>query len=144
MNTAKNQEQNRIAIGFKKAQLIHVSYGGTFSNNLYADSFEAILAPNFGISLDLTQNLRTKNKQENSYQDAKELAEGEIQRLELLQITEERTVGDLLKNAPHPLPVNWILEIRLNGIYSFSVTPEAKAFDLHLNVDRVLGSEGDF
>lgn len=134
MNIARKCPRTRVSIGFKKAEHVHVSYGGTFSNNLYADSFEAILEPEFGISLDLGRNLRTKNKQENSYEDAKNLAEGEIGRLELLQIMEERTIRDLIEAAPQPVPETWVLEIQLPGTHTFQVSPEIKGADLFLRV----------
>lgn len=88
----------------KKAQPVHLSYAGIFSNNPYADSFQAILEPRFGIYLDLSRNLRTRSKQSNSYTDAMELAQGKIEKLELLQIHDGCVLDDLARYAPQPLP----------------------------------------
>ena len=128
----------RIRIGYKKPQLIHLAYAGTFSNNLYADTFEAILDPEFGMSLDLNKNLRTKNKGENSYLDAKELADGKIQMIEAIQITEESTIRGLSNAAPQRVPESWMLEIQLAGTHLFRVRPEMKFDDLFLYVEERL------
>jgi len=65
---------------------IHVSYGLTFSNNLSASNFMYRTSPEFEFRFDLNLNLRTRNKQTNTYYDARELADGAIRDLKLVQI----------------------------------------------------------
>ncbi len=65
---------------------IHVSYGLTFSNNLSANNFMYRTSPEFEFKFDLNLNLRTRNKQTNTYLDARELADGAIRDLKLVQI----------------------------------------------------------
>ena len=124
----------------KTGILLHVGYGDTFSNNLYAHDSKVRTDPEFEISLDLNGDLRTRNKAENSYQDARELADGEIEHLQVLQITDHTTINRLAKflDSLDDPPSEWILTIELEGRHSFRVRPDFRETgdlpDLFLNV----------
>ena len=57
---------------------VHLSYGHTFTNNLYAYSTQIRDEPELEIRVDLTPNLKKRNKQTNTYMDARELADGKL------------------------------------------------------------------
>ena len=108
---------------------IHVSYGHTFSNNLYAENSRVWSeGPDIEIRLDLNGNLRSRTKQDNMYMDARELADGEIDRLELLQIDHDRLL-DTLRRALKGFagePQTWYLTVELKGDHRFEVEPELR------------------
>ena len=106
---------------------LYVAYANTHSGNLSAKNTRLRTDPHIELALDLSGNLRTRNTDVNSYRDARELADGGIKRLELVQIDDERIIGRigerlaLLRDPPR----TWILTIELEGSYSFPVRPEA-------------------
>lgn len=82
----------------KTAAQIHVSYAGTYSNNLFADNFT--LEDDQGVltlGIDLSRNLRTRNKSTNTYIDAEDLA-ARHQELESVQIDDGQVFRHLGAN----------------------------------------------
>ncbi|MCL5772339.1 MAG: hypothetical protein M1479_08720 [Actinobacteria bacterium] len=105
---------------------IFVEYNKTFSSNLFAYNTQISVKPEFTIRFDLSPNLKTKNKFTNTYLDAKELVEGEIKELTLLQINDNtilKLMGKILK-LENSIPDIWNLIIELEGEHSFKVTPK--------------------
>ena len=101
---------------------LHIGYGKTFMNDLYA--YNSKIFPSseeFHLSIDLNPNLRTRNRQVNTYIDARELADGEIERLETIQLfySEKvlKKIGALYKDAGEP--DTWTLTIYLEGTKTF-------------------------
>ncbi|KKL23519.1 hypothetical protein LCGC14_2424560, partial [marine sediment metagenome] len=76
----------------KGGNLLHLSYGHTFSNNLYGHNLQLRTHPEFEIKLDLSPNLRVRNRQRNCYYDARELADGAIKELKLLQLDDRMAI----------------------------------------------------
>lgn len=118
---------------------LHVSYGHTFSNNLSGYDTQIRVEPTFEIRLDLSPNLRTRSKQSNTYLDARDLADGEIARLKLLQVYDDRLLEAIARSmrrlsAP---PRTWTLTLFLSKEWSFVVTPELRAHSLLLHVQSL-------
>jgi len=126
---------------------LHLSYDQTFTNNLSGYNIQLREKPEFEIWLDLSPNLRKRNKQSNIYQDARELADGAIANLSLLQLDDERTlqaIAQSLLNLPNK-PDTWKLTLQIERDWFFIVTPEVKSFhrtnSLFLHVQDAAGSE---
>ena len=112
----------------KTGSHIHLSYASTFSNNLTATDFRIETSPDFKLIFDLNNNLRTRNKQKNNYEDARDLADGKINKLELVQIDDDQVIARLeecIERLDKP-PQTWKLTIHLEGEHTFSVEQEAK------------------
>ena len=110
---------------------LHVAYADTYTNNLYGYDARVRIRPTVEISLDLNRNLRTKNKSENGYIDARELADGEIDQLEVVQICDERVkdrLAEAVEMADNPAS-EWGLTIELEGQHKFRVWPDADRSD---------------
>ena len=86
----------------KTAAHLHVGYAGTFTNNLSGDNFTMeIEGNNITIGVDLSRNIRTRNKSTNTYLDAADLAERHAE-FELIQIHDSEVcarLGATLVNA---------------------------------------------
>jgi hypothetical protein len=110
---------------------LHVAYADTSTSNLRGYDAKVRIRPTVEISLDLNRNLRTKNKSENGYVDARELADGEIDQLELVQICDERVIDRLsqaVEMADNPAS-EWGLTIELEGQHKFCVRPDPDRSD---------------
>jgi len=110
----------------KSGVSLHVEYGETFANDLYGYDAKFRTGPPFEISLDLNRNLRTRNKTTNTYVDAQELADGDINQLKLVQIIDEGLFGRLASEiqATGGSSAVWTLAIELGGRHIFQVKPE--------------------
>ncbi len=105
---------------------LHIAYGNTYTNNLLGYNTQIHEAPNFKIQLDLSPNLRGRNKQTNTYLDARELAGGEIAKLTLIQMDDERileAIDQSLQRLPET-PKIWTLTLNLEQVWPFDVEPE--------------------
>jgi len=105
---------------------LHIAYGATFTNNLYGHQVRVCTEPSLELALDLNPNLRTRNKSENSYCDARELADGGIAGLKLVQLLDEyiiKRLGRVLGDARN-VPREWTLIIELEGCHAFRVRPK--------------------
>jgi hypothetical protein len=111
-----------------------VSYGLTFSNNLFADNFRAARgAPRPHLAFDLNRNLRVRNRS-NQYDDARELARGAIASLRLVQLSDDQVLERLAQMyAKDPAP-EWRLTIDLEGAHDFNVRPRGADSSLFLEV----------
>lgn len=107
---------------------IHVSYGHTYSNNLYAYNTRVRGEPQLEIEVDLNPNLRRRDKDSSMALDARELADGGIARLKLFQIDDPKLLGalEVIGRELGGLPETWLLTVLLNGTHRFRVTPELK------------------
>lgn len=105
---------------------VSLTYGHTFTNNLYAENIAAGIDDTVTVSFDLDCNLRTRNKQTNTYVDARDLADGDIARLETLQFDDDGVLKRISKmlDGIDPLPETWRLIILLDGKHEFDVRPE--------------------
>lgn len=122
----------------KGSTSLHVSYGHGSTNDLYGYNTQIRSDPYFELRIDLTPNLRTQNKQTNTYMDARDLAGGEIARLTMLQIVGDdlilKAVDRSLRRLPTP-PETWILTLCLYREWSYIVRPEVKHGSLFLYVE---------
>ena len=106
----------------------HVSlqYAHSFTNNLFAENTAAEAAETITLSFDLNCNLRGRNKQTNTYVDARDLADGDIDELESLQFDDKRVIqriSDMLSRYDE-VPETWRLIVQLDGEHRFDVRPE--------------------
>jgi len=115
---------------------LHVAYAGTYANYLCGHKTRVRTQPGVEISFDLNPNLRARNKSENSYVDARDLADGEIDSLESVQIVDDYIVDRLQSviGLIHNVPNNWILSIELEGPHSFKVRPTFQPGSVFLSV----------
>ncbi len=107
---------------------IHIACAQTFTDNMSASDFQTRISTTFEISLDLNGNLRTKNKLDFSYIDARDLAEGRIDELKLVQISDKqilRLIEQRLEAWGKKSRV-WLLRIHLDGEHLFRVQPKVK------------------
>jgi hypothetical protein len=125
-------------ISLKRAAVsLHVGYAATYSNNLSAHNARVRTEPEFELALDLNPNLKTRNRETNTYLDARELADGAISSLTVVQLDDEYLLERLatvieLANRPS----EWTLTIELSGSHRFRVRPEAGQFrSLYLRVN---------
>ena len=112
----------------KGAVSLHLSYGNTFTNNLSATDLRTCASDVFEFSFDLNKNLRTRNKLNFSYVDARELADGKIKKLKVVQINDKgviERIGHRLQGAGKKYN-EWLLRVYLEGEHLFRVRPELK------------------
>ena len=112
---------------------VHIAYAGTFTNNLRSYNTRIRTQPSIEISLDLSPNLKSQDKSSNSYVDAKELADGQIARLEFVQIDDERIVAQLRDVLDNPSK-DWMVTIELGRSHSFTARPKLENSSLFLYV----------
>ena len=94
---------------------IHVSYGHTFSNNLYAEDVAIQTGDVPEVSLSLDCNLSVRDKSGNQYVDARELADGGIKQSTLLQILDDKVIEGLNRLAKRIVTNPWRMRIDLTG-----------------------------
>jgi len=127
--------QTSPLIGLRKsAAHIHVTYGLTFSNNLFGTQWMAREGPPVEIHINLDKNLRHRIRN-NSVLDATELIESGMD-LKLLQVSDEMVLDQLLrvtewdgKESPE-----WLLIITLQGAWRFRARPGVSGNALSLDV----------
>ena len=131
----------------KSSCLLYVEYRQTFSNNIFAYNTRISPGPDIEIRIDLNPNLRGRSKETNTYIDTRDLANGCIRKLKLIQIDETQIIDkmrSILKALPEP-PTTWSLLLELEQEWRFDVKPELKHVNdyqaLCLHVIRLL--EGD-
>lgn len=124
---------------------LHITYGLTFTNNLsgYNTRVRVIEPrrsgePSVELVIDLTPNLRTRNKAANDYADASELANGDIAELKFLQILDDRIIRllDRLGSDIDGLRP-WRLTIELAASHTFMVMPKRTADGISLFLFRL-------
>lgn len=122
----------------KGGTILHVAYGETYSNNLYGYEVRLRTEPSLELVIDLNPNLRTRNKSVNTCVDARELADGDIQRLKLVQLTDDYILKRLRRVLARARSVRdgWILVLELEGNHAFRVRPryDAASRSLFLHV----------
>lgn len=123
---------------------LHIAYGKTYTNNLYGHDVRVRTGPSLEFSLDLNRNLRTRNKSENSYYDARELADGRVEVLKLVQLTDNYIIKRFRRVLAHAreVPREWNLIIELEGRHAFRVRPERDATGRSLFLRVVSEEEG--
>ena len=122
----------------KTAAHIYLEHEHSYTNNLHADDIRVqVVGDVVTVSFDLNRNLKTRNKQEFSYVDAKELADGEIATLKSLQCDDDKVITTLaaVLQAQSSPPSAWQLVVELGGSHAF---PVALAHDDHSITFNVL------
>lgn len=112
----------------KGSDHLYIAYGHTFTNNLFGHNLQFRTEPEFELRFDLSPSLRSRNKQSNAYIDARELADGEIAQLELVQFDDQKALqifAAAIKRMPER-PKTWKLTLHLDRDWSFTVKPELK------------------
>ena len=121
----------------KTAAHVSVTYShGNFSNNLNGTDFllheseKEIL-----LTVDLSTNLRVRNKASNCYADAIELA-SDHSKLAMLQIDEQQIIDGLISAKKKNPNAPWYFQINLGekGSFKYSVTPTLSNGSLFFNV----------
>jgi len=107
---------------------LYVEYGYTHTGNLFADNICLKTSPRMELILDLNHNLRKRNKNSNTYIDAREMERGEIHNLKLVQISDNHILerlSDTIRSMAE-IPEEWYLRIKLNGEYTFVIEHKFK------------------
>jgi hypothetical protein len=127
----------------KGATLLYIEYGHAHTQ-LWADNTRARVGARLELEVDLSRQLRLRNKRMNSYIDARDLADGAIKRLGLVQLNDKRIVdglADLFNRAPDH-EMLWDLTVLIEGVYRFAVRPEMPSSALRTLVLRVVQDAG--
>ncbi len=120
----------------RSASHIHLSFGGDFSNNLIGTDFEADTGSPYGLRFSLEKNLRARSTS-NSYADARELADGAIARLDLVQIDEPQILSalDKIVGGSDEPSARWTVTIVLaSRVHRFLAVPERTPAALFLRI----------
>lgn len=121
---------------------VYLAFARTFSNNIFAYNTRLRDEPELEIRVDLNPNLRGRSKDTNTYLDATELADGDIEQLTLYQTEDEMLIKALDRTLSRlgGSPDTWRLTLELKGDHSFLVKPEVRTsgalVSLFLNVVR--------
>ena len=114
---------------------------GGFTNNLHGADFRVAVGSNVELAFDLSGNLRSRNKEENSVLDARAFADGDARELSVVQILDEKIIkgiADHLRSAS-PRPTDWRLTIACGKDWRFRVQSRAGGHDsLFLDVLEAL------
>jgi hypothetical protein len=98
----------------KTRSQMSLTYQGGATCGLFATDFTAAESPVLAIGLDLTCNVRTRNKSENTYADAVAYSEGKYGELASIQINEAQVCEGLRKvDARHP-GAEWRLVVHID------------------------------
>lgn len=121
----------------KTSEGVSVTYSnGNFSNNLTGTLFTIEAADDIvEIGIDLSCNLKVKNKQSNCFYDVNELAEDHAL-LEAVQIDNDRIIDDLIKeNKKYPDAV-WKLKLSLGdkGVLKYTVSVSGSNGSVFFNI----------
>ena len=109
-----------------------IAYAGTFTNNLGIYNAQVRVHPSVEFSIDLSPNLKSPAKSANTYADAKLLADGQIDRLEYVQIDDQQIIERLRLYAPNITDCK--VTIKLVRAHSFSARPRLENGSLFLYV----------
>lgn len=116
---------------------ISVTYtGGNYSNNLAGSDFTVDESDEFiCVSVDLSCNLRVRNKDSNSYYDACELAEDHAKLLSL-EIDDLRITNGLDRVHRRHQKAQWQLELHIGdkGIFRYWVGPMGRDGNIKFTV----------
>lgn len=115
---------------------LYIEYGNAETNSLHGYNTQIREEPEFEIRIDLSPNLRIRNKQDDQYPDARALADGEMSRLTLLQIEDAKIVEAIVRSLKRfpKMPTIWRLTLNLQQVWSFKVEPELSPESLSLHV----------
>lgn len=105
---------------------LYVDYGHTHSGNLRGEKFQIFDDEVVKFRIDLSCNLRTRNKQVNSYCDAQSL-ERDIARLNYIQISEGQVFDGMtafLNEDSTRIERDWELHLQLAEEHRIPVTLE--------------------
>jgi DNA-directed RNA polymerase subunit RPC12/RpoP len=107
-------------------------------NDLRADHLALRTSPVFELRLDLSGNLRNRNKEVNAYQDAQELADGGLDDLTVVQLDDEQVLECFRRISwDHGgVPKECLLTINLKEVRTFKVRPTIEQGSLFLDVLR--------
>ena len=104
---------------------VSITYStGNFSNNLTGTNFAVEVNDGcIKVSIDLSCNLRVRNKQSNCFFDANELAE-DHSLLKSLQLNNEHVIDGLIKTTQANPDADWELELSLveKGLFNYSIS----------------------
>lgn len=125
----------------KGSTALHVAYRATFTNNLSGYRTRVREGPIQEIAVDLNPNLQARNRSTVTYLDARELADGGLQGLEMLQFADAGVVDALLARVSPAR--DWRLCLELEGTHTFDVRAEtaASGTGLFLRVIQLVGVE---
>jgi len=108
---------------------IYMSYARIFTNNIYASNFALRHTDRVELQFSLDCNLAARNKRGNDYEDARELADGEISKVQSVEIHHARirdaVVSALSTRPKRPTVVQ--LSILLEGEHRFPCNSEARS-----------------
>jgi len=101
----------KIPIRKSSAGLSVTYYDGDYTNNLIGVSFSVkIIDDDIVFYIDMTRNIKVRNKEENCYFDAKELIENHSN-LKSLAIYEDHIIEELTKIYKRYPDANWEIDL---------------------------------
>ncbi len=105
-----------MRVSIRKSNVsLHIDYSISFTNNLVGNNVEFDHTSEISLLIiDLGKNLRTRNKQENGYQDAKEFIKYHG-RFKLLGISECYIVNQILNYKQRSPNNKWKLQLKLDA-----------------------------
>jgi hypothetical protein len=121
----------------KGSSHVHVTYrNGGFTNNLWGREFTLEDRDNtLVLGIDMSSNLRVRNKQSNAYLDAAELAE-QWNEVEFIQLESDLVLEPLSSYWHRMRNPSIVLSLSLgnHGCARYDVKPEVLGISLQLNV----------
>jgi len=118
---------------------VSVTYStGNFSNNLTGMNFAIEVKDGIiKVSIDLSSNLRVRNKESNCFFDANEFAEDHAL-LKSLQIDDEQTIVGLIKASQMNPDAVWELEISIGdkGLFKYKVSLSRSNGSVFFNIEE--------
>jgi len=124
---------------------LHLMYAHTFSNNVSADNTRVRTQQTLELRMDLNRNLRKRNKDTGMYLDARDLADGKMRQLSLVQIDDGLIIDSIRSCLGVDSPPEWLLTFELERDWRFVVRPEFQKShalqSLFLTVTQPLGED---
>ncbi|MFC2027122.1 hypothetical protein ACFLU3_00385 [Chloroflexota bacterium] len=122
----------------KTSSGVSVTYStGNFSNNLTGTNFTVEATDEIiRVGIDLSSNLRVRNKQSNCYFDANELAK-DHSLLKSLRIDGSKIIASLIETRQMYIDASWELELSLGekGLFKYSVSVSGSNGSIFFNIE---------
>jgi len=121
----------------KTSSLISLTYQGGATDGLFATDFTVAELPALAIGLDLTCNVKVRNKSANTYADAVAYSERRHAELASIQIDEAQVCEGLRKADKRHPGAEWRLIVRMDGrdhAYSVTICDEPYSVVLRVRV----------
>jgi len=112
---------------------LYVEWGAAQYGTVFATQVRMQKGPPVTIALSLEVSLHQRSKSSTPYLEAKDLADGGLRTLRLVQISDEYAISGLTYHLGHTDDITppWRLVIELRGQHEFQVDPEFRPLGSH-------------